>query len=153
MTWPRAALVGVAALSLLWLGFEWLEMVRDRSLEAPRANAVLSLRDVTVDVEIADTPAARTQGLSGRHELAPGTGMLFVFDRPDTYGFWMPDMYFSIDILWLDVNKRVVHIEPDVSPESYPESFSPPAPALYVLEVPSGWSREHGISVGDRATW
>lgn len=102
-----------------------------------------------IQIERADTLATRTQGLSGRKSLAPDTGMLFVFEKADTYGFWMPDMYFAIDILWIDTQKKIIHIEKTVTPESYPKIFKPLIPAQYVLEVPAGFSDQHSIEIGD----
>ncbi len=99
-------------------------------------------------LEIADTDRLRTQGLSGRDGLRQGEGMLFVFERPGTYGFWMKDMLFSIDIIWLDGRFRVIYLEKNVSPDTYPEVLTPPSRALYVLEVPSGTVQELGIVKG-----
>lgn len=101
-----------------------------------------------VSLEIVDTPALREKGLSGRTGLPAGTGMLFVFEESGLQGFWMKDMLFSIDMLWLDSNYRVVHIEADASPDSYPKVFLSKEPARFVLEVPAGWSKEKGIEVG-----
>ena len=106
------------------------------------------LGDTVVRAEIADTPERRQTGLSGRRYLEEGDGMLFVFDRPDHYAFWMPDMYISLDIIWFDSSFTVITIAEDVTPESYPEAFMPDAPAQYVLEVPAGFSRKHGIAPG-----
>lgn len=101
-------------------------------------------------VEIADTPDERAQGLSGTTELADDEGMLFVFDTEGTYGFWMHDMLISIDIIWVASDGSVVHIEHSLSPDTYPQTFTPPLPARYVLEVPAGFALEHEIGVGTR---
>lgn len=109
----------------------------------------LKIGDTTVQVEIADTLITRTQGLSGRTGLLPGTGMFFVFDTDDVYGIWMKDMNFGLDILWFDENLKIVHIEENVSPETYPKVFYSATPALYVLEVNQGFVKEHKINIGD----
>lgn len=114
---------------------------------------VISLGDVTLNVTIADTPEARTQGLSGQSGLVEGTGMLFVFPEDGLYAFWMKDMRFSIDILWISHEGEVVHAERDVAPETYPEAFQPTLPVRYVLEVPAGFSQQHNISVGSKANF
>lgn len=75
--------------------------------------------------------------------------MLFVFDRPDRYGFWMRDMHFAIDIVWIDNNWRIVDITHELTPESYPNTFAPSAPALYALEVPAGSALRYSWKVGD----
>lgn len=107
---------------------------------------------VRVRVDIADTPEERVNGLSGREHLAQGEGMLFIFPTDDHHGIWMKDMNFSIDIIWLSAEGRVVDIAPHVSPETYPASFSPRDVARNVLEVPAGFAKSHGIAVGAEAT-
>lgn len=111
----------------------------------------ISVDGVPVRVKIADTDAVRMLGLSGHKPLQPDEGMLFVFDTEGTYAFWMKDMLFSLDILWLDGTGRIVHIEEDVSPETYPASFTSDSPARYVLEVPAGFADQHDIQIGEKA--
>lgn len=70
-------------------------------------------QSVTVDgqtfaVSVADTPSERSLGLSGKSALENDEGMLFVFRENGRYGFWMKDMKFSIDIVWIDENRRIV---------------------------------------------
>ncbi|MFZ2556208.1 MAG: DUF192 domain-containing protein [Minisyncoccia bacterium] len=103
-------------------------------------------------IQVVDSEATRQRGLSGIPDLAPDQGMLFVFEEDGMYSFWMHDMLFSIDILWLAADGRVVHIEKDLSPESYPQSFTSHSPARYVLEVPAGFSDKHGIIIGSSAS-
>jgi uncharacterized protein len=112
---------------------------------------MLNIHGVEVRAEVVDTPKDRNTGLSGRESLAEGKGMLFIFEDVDTHSFWMPDMRFALDIIWLDENMKVVYIKENATPESYPELFIPSTPAKYVLEVPSGFSKEEGINVGDQA--
>jgi len=119
------------------------------------------INGVQINVEIALTPEARTQGLSGRASLGEKEGMLFVFDAPGKYGFWMKDMNFPIDIVWFTPSERneaglardlrVVYIKKDAKPESYPEIFMPEENARYVLEVLAGFSDENNLQIGDRA--
>lgn len=104
----------------------------------------------TFRFEIVDTPIKHAQGLSGRTEVPPGYGMLFVFDRADRYGFWMKDMHVSIDIIWLADDGTVLAIDEAVSPETYPTSFYPPRPVRLVLETRAGEARAQGWSVGSR---
>lgn len=110
-----------------------------------------------VHVEVADTEDKREQGLSGRAGLQEGSGMLFVFDVPGKYGFWMKDMNFPIDIIFIDASGTVVSVVRDASPESYhlqpPQVFYPDLPAQYVLEVPAGFVASRAIGVGERVTF
>lgn len=109
--------------------------------------------DAEVRVEVADTRLERTRGLSERESLFEDEGMLFVFDAPERYTFWMKDMNFPIDIVWFDKSKRVVDITHNATPDSYPETFQSLVPAQYVLEVASGWTERHGVEIGAQATF
>lgn len=106
---------------------------------------------VNLHVEIASTPEAQQRGLSGRDSLAPNHGMLFVFDSEGTWGFWMTDMKFSLDIIWFNAQRHVVYIQqnlPPCTPQGCP-IFTPPVNALYVLEVNAGFVQAHNVSIGD----
>ena len=109
----------------------------------------LKISNVVLKVELANTFESQTLGLSGRENLKEKEGMLFVFDHLDRYAFWMKDMNFPIDIIWLDENKKIIHIERDVRPESYPTTFGPDQRSLYVLEVVSGFADKYNLKIGD----
>jgi uncharacterized protein len=113
------------------------------------APKTLKIGQISLNVEIADTDAKREQGLSGKKELAENEGMLFVFNREGYYGFWMKDMNFPIDIAWLDKNKKIIYIEKNVSPETYPKIFNSSAPSLYVLEVHAEFLGKNNIKIGN----
>lgn len=102
----------------------------------------------TFTYEIAETPAAREQGLSGRADIPSEYGMLFVFDAPTKPGFWMKDMLASIDIIWLDDDGTIVGIEDSVSPDTFPQQFRPSENIRYVLETRAGEARRKGWEVG-----
>ena len=104
--------------------------------------------ETTRRLEVAETDRDREQGLSGRANLGADTGMIFVFDEPDQYGFWMKDMKFPIDILWLDRDKKIVTILESVSPNSYPKVFQPTEEAMYVIELEASKSRALGLTEG-----
>jgi uncharacterized membrane protein (UPF0127 family) len=104
----------------------------------------------TIHAEIADTEALRDRGLGGRDSLAPNTGMLFVFAQDGQYAFWMKDMKFAIDMIWIAADGRIVYIAPNISPDTYPKNFAPTSPARYVLEVAAGYSAGHDVKVGDQ---
>lgn len=114
---------------------------------------IIVLAGQALHVDVAATDAARAKGLGGRTSLGEGEGMLFVFPVDGDWGFWMKDMRFPIDILWLSSQKEVVYIAPSVSPETYPSVFHADKPARYVLEVPAGWTEAHKVGVGDVARW
>lgn len=112
---------------------------------------VVSIGETTVNVTVANTEKTRLLGLSGRQEMASDEGMLFVFDSEAVHCFWMKDMLFSIDIIWLDSKKRIIHTEKDVRPDTYPRIFCPREPARFVLEIHGGLVREHDIKIGQGA--
>ncbi|MEY2664714.1 MAG: hypothetical protein RIT04_522 [Candidatus Parcubacteria bacterium] len=99
-------------------------------------------------VLVADTNSEKELGLGGRDSLASDTGMLFVFDESSEHAFWMKDMKFGIDIIWLDENMRVVHVENDVLPESYPKIFSSREKSRFVLEVSAGIAKKNNYTEG-----
>ena len=107
------------------------------------------LGGVEVQVELAQTAEGQSKGLSGRETIAEGEGMLFIFENEGVYSFWMKDMNFPIDIIWINKKGEVVHIKENASPESYPISFSNSLPAIYVLEVEAGFSDKYDIKLGD----
>lgn len=103
----------------------------------------------TIRVAIADTPETRAQGLGERTGLMSDEGMLFIFPVSGKYTFWMKDMNFSIDILWLSSEGSIIYIVERVSPSTFPHSFVSKAPARYVLELPAGYVGAHGVRVSD----
>lgn len=109
-----------------------------------------------IALEFADTALEREKGLSGRETLAAKTGMLFVFDSEGIYPFWMPDMKFSLDIIWLDGQNKIVHLEQNVPPatsEADLVQYTNTQLAKYVLEVNSGVVASNQLRVGDQLTY
>ena len=106
---------------------------------------------IEIRVEVADTSRKRSLGLGKRTELKKDWGMLFVFENSKKHRFWMKDMQFDLDIIWLD-NYRIVHIlrnvQPVISGEK-PTILEPPKPANFVLEIASGRASELGLKQGD----
>lgn len=103
----------------------------------------------SVTAELAVTDEERQQGLMFRRNINPDQGMIFVFQEEDLHSFWMRNMNFPLDILWLDAEKRIVHIESGVPPcQDWPcPSYSPPVPASYVLELKAGSVRKHQLKL------
>jgi uncharacterized membrane protein (UPF0127 family) len=106
-----------------------------------------------VQVEVANTPGRMRRGLSGRSSLAEGRGMIFPYARADRHGFWMYDMHFDIDIVWIrgdrivDVTSQAPHDPPGELPV-----YRPGVPADLVLEVPAGTAEKLGWRIGDPVT-
>jgi uncharacterized membrane protein (UPF0127 family) len=100
------------------------------------------------DVMVARTESEQSLGLGGFPGLDANEGMIFPYARDDSYGFWMKDMLFSIDIVWLDKDSKIVWIEQGVSPDTYPSIFFPRVPARSVLELQAGTVARIGVAVG-----
>lgn len=112
----------------------------------------VQINNIKIPVEIAKTEAEVQKGLSGRKSLATDKGMLFVFNKPDYYRFWMPNMNFPIDIIWIDQNK-IVGIHESVSNQFDPKNpkfYTPSQPADRVLEVNAGFAQKNKIKTSDQ---
>ena len=102
--------------------------------------------------KVADTNDLRVLGLSGVTSLKSNEALLMVFESDAQWGIWMKDMKIPLDIIWLDKDKKVVHIVKNAAPElSTSEIFTPKDPARYVLEVAAGTTVNSGIKIGDTA--
>lgn len=109
---------------------------------------VMHIGEIPMRVQIANSDAERTQGLSGRDDLDDINGLLFVFPETDYHGIWMKDMNFPIDIIWIDEDLKVININKGVTPETYPRIYRPDRPARYVVETNIHYSDTFGISAG-----
>ena len=110
----------------------------------------VNINEAQIRVDLSLTDSEQDRGLGGRNVLKDGEGMLFIFDHEARHAFWMKDMFFPIDIVWMSEDLRIVYIKKDARPESYPESFAPDQSAMYVLEIPAGFSEKNNFKVGDR---
>lgn len=106
-------------------------------------------RRTQVEVELARTPQERERGLMFRERLAPGSGMLFLFEDTSDHVFWMKDTLIPLDMIFVDEAGAVVGVVERAEPLSLsPRSIG--APSRYVLEVAGGFAAEHGVRAGDR---
>ena len=137
------------AVFLLVLLF-WAPLAYHTDFKLPRSE--VSIGGTTIAVELAENSSELQKGLSGRSALPEGEGMLLVFDEPDRYGIWMPDMHFPIDVVWIGADRRIVHITEGIVPESYPTIFQPDLPATSILELPAGTVARYGWRAGDEVT-
>jgi uncharacterized membrane protein (UPF0127 family) len=105
-----------------------------------------------VAVEIARTPETRARGLMFREKMAVNEGMVFIFEDEGFYPFWMKNTLIPLDMIWVDPKLRVVHVAHSVPPcKADPcPSYPPSGNALYVVEVVSGFARQHGVKAGDQ---
>lgn len=149
-----AILGGIFIISILLASplFRFILRVQDYPVYE-REFAKVLINGTAVFAEVARSPEKRERGLSGRTELGSENGMLFVFDTYAEHAFWMKQMKFPIDIIWISGN-RVVDIEENVPPPASgtPESalmvYRPDAPANLALEVEAGFAEANGIRIG-----
>jgi len=108
-----------------------------------------------VVAELALSWEQRAKGLMFREEMAANKGMLFLFEEEANHSFWMKNVRFPIDILWLDREKRIVHMVKRVPPckKDPCPTYSPVRPSVYVLELSAGKTDEMGLKPGDRLVW
>jgi uncharacterized membrane protein (UPF0127 family) len=118
-----------------------------------RAEAVFPDQTV-VSLEVARTEPERNRGLMHRPSMPERAGMIFVFDRPGVYPFWMKDTLIPLDMFWTDTSGKVVWIAESVPPcraDPCPH-YPPKAVASYVIETNAGFAKRHGVKVGDVIT-
>ncbi len=115
--------------------------------------SIVGLNGLKITVEIAANPEARAIGLSKYKTLDYNRGMLFVYDQAQKQCFWMKDMKFAIDILWVGSDKQVLHIEENVQPNTYPKQFCPEVMAKYVLEINAGLVDKKNIKTGQKLSF
>ena len=109
--------------------------------------------DLCLRVKVVSTPREISRGLMYRDSLEEGTGMLFILGTETRRGFWMKNMKFPIDVLWISSDGRVVHVEHSVPAcrEDPCPGYAPSEKAKYVLETRANFTAENGIGVGSEA--
>jgi uncharacterized membrane protein (UPF0127 family) len=108
----------------------------------------ITVNGIHLVADIASTNDQRSKGLAVKDDLKESEAMLFVFPKENEYGFWMKGMKFPIDIIWLDSNREVVHVEHSLEPCTSCQTYKPDAEALYVLETVAGFAEEHDVQRG-----
>jgi uncharacterized membrane protein (UPF0127 family) len=142
--------------TLIWLGI-LVVLAAGVFFSRPTSNKNLPLSAVVttengkeIRVRVADSDQERQRGLSGFKKLPESQGMLFLFDKPGIHPFWMKDMNFPLDIIWLqsgqDGGYRVIYVAEKVLPESYPNSINPKMDADAVLEINSGLASVYNLA-------
>jgi uncharacterized protein len=113
--------------------------------------AKISIKGLQLSADIPTTRELMGKGLGVKDELKENESMLFVFEKPGKHSFWMKDMKFPIDIIWLDSNGKVVHIQENLEPCPLVficPTYAPSTDSQYVLETVSGFSSRHNIGLG-----
>ncbi len=110
----------------------------------------VTIGGVSMLASVADTLDSRSRGLSKTPFLPENVVKILAFGSEGKHSIWMKDMEYSIDIIWVNKEGDILHIEEHVSPDSFPESFSTPVPAWYVVETNAGFVSDKGIKIGDK---
>lgn len=117
---------------------------------ASTGTKTLCIKNTCIQTEVADDDIARQKGLMFRDKLSDNQGMLFIFEEQGLHNFWMKNMKFSLDIIWINKDKKIVEIQKNASPysKSCPD-LVPSKESLYVLEVNAGFVEKNKIGLGD----
>ncbi len=110
--------------------------------------AEIKIAGKILQAEVADNTITRARGLMYQSSPKP---MLFIFPSPAVEGFWMKNVNFPLDIIWIDSEEKIIgtdRMEPCVSGEC--KIYNPPAPIKYALEVEAGFVEKNKVKVGER---
>ncbi len=123
-----------------------------------KKNGVLSFTDSTgnvkdkIDIQIAETDFDHQLGLMFRKSMGENQGMLFIFPEASVQSFWMRNTYISLDMIFVDTDKKIITIHRNTKILS-DQSYQSTGPAKYVIEVDAGFSNKFNIKVGDKVNW
>ena len=117
----------------------------------------IKVGEVELWVEIADTVEKKSLGLGGRDSLPPDQGMIFIYDEPGVYGFWMKGMKFPLDFVWISAGK-VVEVTQNVPPlrqgfEGQASVYQPQVPIEAMVEANAGWVKQNDVKIGDEVVY
>lgn len=120
-----------------------------KTIYIPRSSdcSGLQINRQCINLERMTTDEQRMRGLSGRDNLSANKGMLFVFESPAQQCFWMKDMKFPIDMVFINHKKQIVKIYDQVKPSTYPESFCADD-VRYVVELNAGYGKRYNLYIG-----
>ncbi len=107
----------------------------------------------TYNLEFANTVPQQEIGLSNRPCFPKNGALIFSFPTDDKFGIWMNNMKFPIDVVWLDKGKKIVTIEKNMRPDSYPKSFYPKDDSRYVIELNAGEAESMGLKENQALNW
>jgi uncharacterized membrane protein (UPF0127 family) len=140
----------------LAIGLAW----RARTPRSPYDHK-LSVGSQNLFVQVANTPQEMEQGLSDRVRMADNQAMLFKFGSAQMPTFWMKDMNFALDFIWIDEGK-IISITPNAPAALIDQNgnfndnnlplYTPPSAVDEVLEVNAGWANKNHIEIGDRVS-
>ena len=107
-------------------------------------------KEIKINVEIADDDSERAKGLMFRESLEDNSGMLFVFEDEDYYGFWMKNTLIPLDMIFISEDLRIIDIRYAVPCEDECTNYIPKEKAKYILEVNGNFTLKNKISIGNK---
>jgi uncharacterized membrane protein (UPF0127 family) len=111
------------------------------------APITVSIKGKPFQLEVAVTEDQHARGLMFRESMPADHGMLFVFDTPGLYSFWMHNTLIPLDILFLDPSGKIVDIH---TRKPKDETGMPPrAPAQFVIELNADTAKNLNLNIGD----
>ena len=105
-----------------------------------------------IDLEISDSDYDRQLGLMFRKSMEMNQGMLFIFPEQEMQSFWMRNTYISLDMIFVNADKKIVTIHKNTKTLS-DQSYASTEPAQYVVEVAAGFADKYSLKVGNRINW
>lgn len=144
----------IAAIVIVFLFIQFSPLNKNAS---QGKTSTVTIKDQTFSVTVAETEEEKQKGLSGLDNLPLDEGKLFVFEKPDTYSFWMKDMKFPIDIIYINGDKIVSITENAKPPAENVENptcetigcYQSSGPADKALEINAGLSKKYNFQPGD----
>lgn len=129
---------------VLLLGIVFIAVAKIKPLKE------VCIRDFCIQTELAVTDKSKQKGLMFRKSMPENQGMLFVFKKEAPLSFWMKNMRFPLDMIWMDSQRKVVDIYEYALPcKDVCKTITPQADAQFVLEVNAGFAKQYGIKIGD----
>ncbi|MCF7871955.1 DUF192 domain-containing protein [Candidatus Woesearchaeota archaeon] len=132
---------------LIWILLLLITIIMSSCTKQPTA----CIKEHCFEIEISKTQQTREIGLMHKEYMESNKGMLFIFDRPDNYPFWMKNTIIPLDIIWINSNQEIAHIEEAIPCKNDPcQIYNPNKKALYVLEINQGISKNYKFEEGNK---
>lgn len=119
-----------------------------------QSKTTIRLESGVFQLSLATDQPSRDKNLSNRTSLEANGGILLAYPDNDRWQIATRSIHVAVDIIWLDEQKKVVHIVRDVSTESDSDMvYTPQKEARYVIEIPAGKAKESGVKIGSQAVF
>ena len=148
-TMKKVVILLVFTAAIVGLGYKVLQSVPDPSIQGlPKVTATIDSQKFSLYAPA--TPEGLQHGLSVFKKIESNEGMIFRGLPVGVQTFWMKDMKFDIDIIWVNKDNQIVHIVYAASKDSYPQRYENPAnrPSAYIIELKAGTVDKYSIAPG-----